>query len=500
MGMLHVLALFGAAVLCLVGALVLDRRHVRARLREPDTTGSGHAIGHVVGDAMEATLELTNEASVPVFGLELEPHSFHALELEGMPDVPRLSPGDTVESALTVTASRSGRWTLQGFDALVADPFGWVRTQDYLPCRRGFAFYPNAGRLATTERRRDDVPTTERQGGRHRTDEDTGLVIRELRDYQPGDPLKHIAWKATARTRRLISRDFEDEVSRSTMMVLDISGSMRGGDPRDEKLEHAIELVAGWADALIRDHNRVGLATFDEKIYGFLPSEASRAQYQRLLNHLTSLHTIVDPDLTEFDDHDLREMLADYLLVQDRLDFREDESGGETVDRDLLRRWITDRLDRERRECDHANLRAGVVDRDLSPEREFAQLRGLPVPYRVESRLGPKGRGLAQALERIVAETTDPHEIVVVTDLCGLTNLDVLEQSLGLIRQYEHRARFVVPFTPSYYDASRAHDEERHDILLELFTAAEREERLEGVEFLQRKGIPVDLIGAETVG
>jgi len=488
-----VLALAVGYVIALATALVLDRRYLSATVRETSSP-DGHA-GYVVGDQVEIDLELENRAALPVFGLSAEAYGPDQLGVEGDLGFWTLGPNSRTSRTVHVTSSRSGRWMLQGFDVSVTDPLGLVEVRDYLPCNFAFEFYPRVGRLDRTDRdRRLERRPSERQGRRQRAALTTGTEIRELRDYQPGDPLRHIAWKATARTRKLIARDFEDEITAGTTLLLDISGSMRGGAWQGQKLEHAIELTAGIADDLIAERNRVGLVTFDENVYGYIPPASSQSHYHRILHHLLGLNSIVDPVLTELDDDELEELLVDYLLVQERLDFRKGSEEGH-INESLLNRWIESRLDEERELYHSPVLQEGILEADqLSPVREFVQLRGLPVPYRVESRLGPKGRGMAQALERIVRDAPDRQLIVVISDLCGVSNFDALDRSLALVRHEGHRLRFLVPFTPAYYETGTDQSDKR-EILMELFTASEREERMRGAQFLQSKGIDVEFIG-----
>jgi len=497
------IVLFGASLIlslaiahgvAIPAALALDRRLVEAAMREATSAGPGGHSGHVVGDEIECVLSLDNHAAVPLSGVALEPYGPDELGVEGSLRLEWVGAGTSVSQTVRVYADRSGRWMLQGFDVSITDPFGLVEARDYIPCNFAFEFYPRVGRLARSQpdRRLEREPRRRWEGRRHAT-RTSGTEIRELREYEPGDPLRHIAWKATARIRKLISRDFENEISAATSVLLDISGSMRGGIWKGQKLEHAIELTAGLADELISERNRVGVVTFDENIYGWLPPSSSRAHYHRILHHLLGLNSIVDPTLTELDDARLRELLVDYLLVQERLDFRQGDGEG-AVNESLLRRWIRSQLEEERDLYHSPVLREGVVDPDQSPVREFVQLRGLPVPYRVESGMGPKGRGMAEAFERVVHEAQKSQYIVAVSDLCGVTNFELLGRALALARTEGHRVQFVVPFTPSYYLEAREGSEKR-DILLELFTASEREERLRGVRFLQKRGVDVEFVG-----
>ena len=491
-GAVLILALSLAYGSALGSALALDRRFVEASMRERASETDGHA-GHVVGDRVDFEVTFANHSTLPIFGLEAEPYGPEQLDFDDSVSVPTIGRSQKATGQMEVAASCSGRWMLQGFDVATTDPFGLLEVRDYIPCNFAFEFYPRVGRLDRGRKNRQlERRPTERQGRRQRAEVTTGTITRELRDYQPGDPLRHIAWKATARKRKLIAREFEDEITAGTTILLDISGSMRGGSWQGQKLEHATEIAAGIADELIAERNRVGLVTFDEKVYGYIPPGSARSHYHRILHHLVGLNSIVDPDLTALEESELRELLVDYLLVQERLDFRKG-GGDDTINIELLERWVESRLQEEQRLFHSPILQEGTLDSELSPIREFIQLRGLPVPYRVESRLGPKGRGMAQAFDRIVHDAPSRQFVVVVTDLCGVSNFDVLERGIGLARQDGHRIRFLVPFTPSYY-AGSAEQSEKHQILKELFTASEKEERLRGVQFLQQRGIDVDFI------
>ena len=52
-----------------------------------------------------------------------------------------------------------------------------------------------------------------------------GYELRELRDHQPGDPFKRIAWKASARHGTLLVRDHEREERDVVWLLLDASGA-----------------------------------------------------------------------------------------------------------------------------------------------------------------------------------------------------------------------------------------------------------------------------------
>jgi uncharacterized protein (DUF58 family) len=77
----------------------------------------------------------------------------------------------------------------------------------------------------------------------------TGSELLDLRDYLPGDPPKMIAWKASARRDRLMTKEFESEVPIRCTLFLDTSDSVRIGRPGRNPLARMVEVVAAVAQA-----------------------------------------------------------------------------------------------------------------------------------------------------------------------------------------------------------------------------------------------------------
>ncbi len=492
MGEVMVALLAVSFMLCVVAALALDRRFVSLAVHAPGQNDAFVSTGLVAAERSDLEVVLRNHAWIPLYGVQISPYGAEELEFGAVDDQFHLPSRAEVRIPLQVEAARTGRWTMQGFDVALCDPLGLLAGRDYLPCVHAFECFP-ARRAQRAMRARNLGKLALQHVGKHMTRQiGAGSVVRELRDYQPGDPLRHIAWKATARTGRLIARDFEREVNLSMYLLLDMSTSMRGGQWQGQKLEHAISSVAEVADAVIRARDRVGLMTFDEKLYGHIPPGMSPAHQARILRHLVGLNSVVDDALTEWGEAEFLQKLADYLVVQERLDFRR----GEPVDPDsgvnvtLIDRWIRSVMPDELARYDSLVLHDGVLGEQASPTRRFAQLRGLSVPYRVEARLGLKERGLTEAIEQIIASSRESQWIVVVTDLCGVLNQEVITRAVRLAQIKGHTLRFLVPFTPAYYDDEHD-DTERYRISRELFSTREREERLKIATHLRSLGVDV---------
>ncbi len=484
------IALVALGFLLLVpSAVAVDRRRVRV---EVDLDEDDADVTHLTGDPFTLGIRVINESGVTLHALRAQPFGAENLECEPLEEIQALPRRSATRASFVTRARLSGRWALHGFDVRVSDPLGLIESKDYLPCAHPMEFIP---KMALPRRAPRSRALIRAEGGRHAVRRlGVGTEVRELRDHHPGDPLRHVAWKATVRRGKLISRNFEHEASRRAYVLLDISCSMRGGSPAGLKLEHGFEEVLAFARGALDGRDSVGMITFDEKVYGHVLPSASPGQLRKITRHLTGLSAVVDPELTELDDDEVHALLADYLLIQERLDFKKgDEVDPHTgVNTKLLKRWLSsverDNLER----YDTPALREGVVSLETSLARRFAQLRGVQLPYRVEARLGMKERGLVDALERVIATSKGRHEILVVTDLCGVMNLDLLSRGVRLAKLKGNTLRFLVPFTPAFYEP-RLDSTRRYRVLKELFTSAERDERALIVDELRKLGVRVEM-------
>lgn len=78
----------------------------------------------------------------------------------------------------------------------------------------------------------------------------SSMEFQEFRDYQAGDDLRHIDWRAYARTETLTTRLYREEIAATVELVVDGSRSMA---LRPEKLQRLQELAAFLAGAASGD-------------------------------------------------------------------------------------------------------------------------------------------------------------------------------------------------------------------------------------------------------
>lgn len=89
-----------------------------------------------------------------------------------------------------------------------------------------------------------------------------GMEPVSYREYAPGDDFKIIDWKVYGRTEKLYVKEFEEQKSLTTHILLDTSMSM---DFRN-KFEYSAMLALGFAYLVTKDNEKFGISTFSEDI------------------------------------------------------------------------------------------------------------------------------------------------------------------------------------------------------------------------------------------
>jgi uncharacterized protein (DUF58 family) len=398
-----------------------------------------------------------------------------------------------------------GYWFFHGMALQIADRFGLFALHVYYPNLMGIKVFPRLG-LG-----RAPIPFRPRTGAFHervglRTVRQPGLGsdLREIRDHTPGDPFKRIAWKATARTRKLMVREFESEIMVTHWLLLDISSTMRAPAVGKSKLDYAIALAASFARLALEAGDRVGMSTFDHRIYNHVNPSDGAPQLFRIIDRLMELHNIVDEDLTDLTDAELYAAVAEFLSYQEGVDVkrrgrppvRDDPAWrhllvgprGEIYNADAMDRAVAKSLRKRKTPAGAGGRRKVMASTPRTATlRRFCRLRGLEVPYRQHSFLAGKELGMSAAIARAAASRHSQF-MVLVTDLEEVTEMKTILDALRLARRRHHSVTVVAPFAPGFIDHRGEPHARRVQSILSL--RAERTRRAVKQE-IERLGIPV---------
>ncbi|MFQ5489025.1 MAG: DUF58 domain-containing protein [Gammaproteobacteria bacterium] len=91
-----------------------------------------------------------------------------------------------------------------------------------------------------------------------------GLEIHDRRPYQPGDDVRHLDWRATARSNHPLSKVFLEERGRSLFLLIDRRPSLRFGSHQEAKAACAARIAAILAFTALSSGERVGGMVLEE--------------------------------------------------------------------------------------------------------------------------------------------------------------------------------------------------------------------------------------------
>ncbi len=148
-----------------------------------------------------------------------------------------------------------GHVLIDGFELSTRFPFGFFRRRRRLRARDvDIVVYPKPEAIG------DELHLLPMYAGRMPAlRRGAGHDLFSLRDYQPQDDLRHIDWKATARSRRLTVREFTSEDERRITIVLDTRLPRDGEVELVKRFERGVVQAASLIKHFIEERAEVRL-------------------------------------------------------------------------------------------------------------------------------------------------------------------------------------------------------------------------------------------------
>lgn len=180
--------------------------------------------------------------------------------------------------------------------------------------------------------------------------------FHQLREYQQGDVLSQIDWKATAKRRELISREYQEQRDQNIILAVDCSRRMRTLDGDISQFDHCLNAMLLLSFIALRQGDKVGVLGFGGETRWFPPTKGAHSM-TALLNHLYDYQTSDYPtDFSEAaEELDVRQKRRSLVVVLTNVR-GEDQSDLLPALRNLRRKHVVML----------ANLREGELDGNIS--------------------------------------------------------------------------------------------------------------------------------------
>jgi uncharacterized protein (DUF58 family) len=114
----------------------------------------------------------------------------------------------------------------------------------------------------------------------------TGIEFEEVREYTPGDDVKSIDWKVSARMGKPFIKRYREEREQVVMLLVDMSASGRFGTTARIKRETVAEIAAILAFNAIRNNDKAGAVLFTDQVERYIPPKKGSAHVWRLIREI----------------------------------------------------------------------------------------------------------------------------------------------------------------------------------------------------------------------
>ncbi len=232
------------------------------------------------GDEIREEIYLTNRGRLPILLIELVDHSTLPGYTASVAE--NLDARQTKRWFSTGTALRRGLFQLGPMTVRTGDPFGIFFAEFEFPQRSTFVVYPPISVMPDFQ-----IPAGS-QFGNTRSLERTQQITSDastIREFVPGDAFKRIHWLSTARTGRIMVKEFDLEPSAGVWLILDMQRSVHAGSGDESTEEYAVKIASALAYQQIRDGKSVGLAAIGRQRI-FLEPQKGTGQLWKILESL----------------------------------------------------------------------------------------------------------------------------------------------------------------------------------------------------------------------
>jgi len=248
------------------------------------------------------TLAFANDSTRPIKIQVFDNHD-NEVQSQQLPQSLNLLAQSQAQVDYQIKATRRGNTLFKSVDCLLESPWGLWHLRRSIHCESQVRVQPNYKDVFEFALLGDEQKLA-RMGSRQQRRRGEGTEFHQLREYQNGDPMRKIDWKASSRIGKLISKEFQDEQDQQLVFLLDTGRRMRHKDQDVEHMDQTLNSMLLLSHVAAKQGDAVGFMAFGNN-HTWCPPRKNKAIVKHLLDHCYGLNAGL--------------VMSDYLLAAQRL-------------------------------------------------------------------------------------------------------------------------------------------------------------------------------------
>ncbi|HEX7080614.1 MAG TPA: DUF58 domain-containing protein [Gammaproteobacteria bacterium] len=278
----RVAAIWPFAALVLLAAASADAA-VHARVRAP-AVERDLPRSMALGTWIDVKITVRNDTARRPLRLQIFDHYPQTFAARDLPQQTTVAPGRFQDVGYSLRATERGFFTFPGVELRIASPLGLWWRRRFVPNAQSVRVYPNYSTISKLLAYEVDS-RLQLAGMRLRQRRGEGTEFHQLRDYREGDSVRAIDWKATARTSRLIAREYQDERDQQVLFMIDAGRRMLAKDAELSHFDHTLNAMLLLSYIALRRGDSVGVMILGADRSWYPPRKGLQA-INGLLNHV----------------------------------------------------------------------------------------------------------------------------------------------------------------------------------------------------------------------
>lgn len=241
------------------------------------------------GDENPIRFTVTNHFPIKVF-VDVVDEIPHQFQVRDFSITSVMNPGETESFTYNLRPTERGEYEFGDIRVFCSSLIGFATRRITIPQKIVVPVYPSFIQMRKFEmyaisNRLTDIGVKKIRRIGHTMEFD------QIREYVPGNDVRSINWKATARSGSLMVNQYQDERSQQVVNVIDMGRVMKMPFNNLKLLDYAINTSLVISNIALLKEDKAGLLTFTNKEITLVKPEKRRTHIQRIQEALYNLDT-----------------------------------------------------------------------------------------------------------------------------------------------------------------------------------------------------------------